>query len=113
MPKYSAKQFIKAIPGTGGIISDIADKVGCNWITAKKYVTEFPTVKIVYDEELSRVNDKAKNNIIRAINKNDIQTSKWWLQVKDKEFMPKEGRELTGKDGAPLITVNWDDTNTN
>jgi hypothetical protein len=32
--KYTAEQFIKAIPGTGGIISAIARKVDCEWNTA-------------------------------------------------------------------------------
>ena len=35
---YTAAQFIAAIPGTGGIITKIAEKVGCAWHTAKKYI---------------------------------------------------------------------------
>jgi len=30
--KYTAEQFIKAIPGTGGIISAIARKVDCEYL---------------------------------------------------------------------------------
>jgi len=29
---YTAEQFIKAIPGSGGIISTIARRVGCGWL---------------------------------------------------------------------------------
>jgi len=36
---YKASQFIAAIPGSAGIISIIARRVGCDWNTAKKYVT--------------------------------------------------------------------------
>lgn len=43
---YTAAQFIEAIPGTGGIISAIAKRVGCDWITAKKYITELITKKL-------------------------------------------------------------------
>ena len=31
---YTAQTFIDAIPGTGGIVSAIARKVGCEWNTA-------------------------------------------------------------------------------
>ena len=111
MPKYSARKFVEAIPGTGGIISDIADKVGCKWHTAKKYIDEYQTVKDAYDEELARVNDIAKNNIITAIKRKDLQTSKWWLQVKDKDFMPKSAHELTGAEGNELkIIVEYADS---
>jgi hypothetical protein len=29
--------------------------------------------------------------------------SKWWLQVMDEEFVPRERRELTGADGGVII----------
>lgn len=33
MGKYTAEQFIKAIRGSGGVISQIAATVGCDWHT--------------------------------------------------------------------------------
>ena len=54
---YTAKQFIDAIPGTGGIVSTIADRVGCKWHTARKYIEEYPTIKEVYNEEIERVDE--------------------------------------------------------
>jgi hypothetical protein len=33
---YNAQQFIKAIKNSGGIITTIAARVGCDWDTAKK-----------------------------------------------------------------------------
>ena len=102
---YTAKQFIKAIPGTGGIISDIADRVGCTWHTAKKYIDEFPTVREAYEEESNRITDKAKGNVKRAIDRGDLQTSKWWLQVKDPEFTPVQRQEHSGPDGKPIEMI--------
>jgi len=103
LASYSAKQFIKAIPNTGGVISAIADKVGCSWHTAKKYIDEYSTINEAWQEERNRITDKARNNIIKAIEKNDIQMSKWWLQVMDDEFVPRERREVTGADGGKII----------
>lgn len=102
---YTAAQFIKAIPGTGGIISEIADRVGCSWITAKKYIYEFSTVQEAYQEECNRVTDKARGNVKRAIDRGDLQTSKWWLQVKDPEFTPTSKHEHTGADGGPIKLI--------
>ena len=108
---YTAAQFIKAIPGTGGIISDIADRVGCSWNTAKKYITSYPTITDAYDEECNRITDKARGNVKRAIDRGDLQTSKWWLQVKDPEFTPRQQHEHSGPDGGEIkILVEYADT---
>jgi hypothetical protein len=103
---FTAKQFIDAIPGTGGVVSAIADKVGCARQTAKRYIDDYPTIKAVYDEECNRITDTARSNVHRAITRGDLQTSKWWLQVKDDEFVPKQKTEYSGN-----IVVNWDDDN--
>jgi len=102
--KYTAKQFIKAIPGTGGVKQEIADRVGCDWHTVDRYIEEYQTIKQAYLDEKSRITDKAKSNIISAIeDRGDLQMSKWWLQVMDEEFVPRERREVTGADGGKII----------
>ena len=88
--RFTTKQFISAIPGTGGIISSLAEKVGCGWHTAKRYLEDYATVAEAWEEERNKITDKAKHNIIKSIQKGDLQMSKWWLQVIDREFMPKE-----------------------
>ncbi len=65
--KYKAQDFISAIPGSGGIVSSIARKVGCEWNTAKKWVTEKPTVVVVYDAECEAVIDTAEGVVIGNI----------------------------------------------
>jgi hypothetical protein len=92
---YSAAEFIKAIPGTGGIISALADRVGCSWHTAKKYVTEYATVAEAWEAERNKITDKARHNIVKAIGEGDLQMSKWWLQVMDAEF--KDQVDVSGK----------------
>ena len=110
--RYTAEQFIKAIPGTGGIISALADKVGCTWHTARKYIEDYVTVAEAWEAERNKITDKAKHNIIKAINIGDLQMSKWWLQVMDDEFIPTQRNEITGKNGD-VIRVNWDDAEDN
>ena len=99
---YTAQRFIAAIPGTGGILAALADRVGCDWHTAKKYVTEYSTIAKAWDAERNKVTDKARHNILKAIQDGDLQTSKWWLQVMDEEFVPREKREIMGQGGGPI-----------
>ena len=88
---YTAKQFIDAIPGSGGVISTIAARVGCAWNTAQKYIKEFATVAEAYENERNRIDDIARSNVIDDIKAGSIETSKWWLRVKaPDEFEPRQ-----------------------
>jgi hypothetical protein len=106
--RYSTAQFIKAIPGTGGIISALAEKVGCTWHTARNYVENYATVTEAWEAERNKITDKAKHNIIKSINGGDLQMSKWWLQVMDEEFVPKQ-RVDQKTDGKMEIVVTYED----
>jgi hypothetical protein len=64
---YSAQTFIDAIPGTGGIVSAIARKVGCEWNTVKSYLDRYPTVRAAYDAECESMLDLAESTVLKAI----------------------------------------------
>ena len=99
--QFKTQQFIDVIPGTGGIISTIAERVGCAWHTAKKYIENHSTVRQAYDNEKHRIDDKAVSNIYKAIADGDLGTSKWWASMKlGKDFHTTEHQ---------VISVNWDD----
>lgn len=101
--KYTARQVIAAIPGTGGNISEIARRLGCEWHTAAAYIEKYSTVKQSYDAESNKVKYYARSNIIEAILDGDLQTSKWWVGFKDDEFKPPAQRiEHTGADGGEI-----------
>lgn len=110
--QYKAQQFIDAIPGTGGIVSKIAAKVGCSWHTARKYIDNYPTIKQAYDDECEKVLDAAESVIIKKITEEDEQTAKWYLTMKGRQrgYAKTDRQELYGADGEPLsITLIWDD----
>ena len=117
---YTAKQFIDAIPGTGGIVSTIADRVGCKWHTAKKYIKEYPTIEEAYNEEIERVIDLAEGVLIQNIqiaarqakSGHNVDTSdvKWFLSRKAKSRGYVERQEVTGADGKDIIVkLSWGD----
>jgi len=82
--RYLAQDFVDAIPGSGGIITTIAKRVGCAWHTAKKYVDKYPTVKRAYDDECEKITDAAESTVIAAIMDGDLGAAKWYLTMKAK-----------------------------
>ena len=102
--QYTAAQFIKAIPGSGGIVSTIAARVGCDWHTARKYIDDFPTVGQVYRDETEKVKDRAESVLIASINDGNTQDAKWYLSKKAKERGYGDALALTGEGGGPIVT---------
>ena len=100
--KYTAQDFKTAIPGTGGIISTIARKVGCDWTTAKKYITTMPTVQQAYQDECESVLDMAEGVLMKGIKGGDTADAKWYLSRKGKRRGYVERQEVSGADGGPI-----------
>jgi hypothetical protein len=102
---HTAQEFIDAIPGTGGIITDIATRVGCCWNTAKKYITDFATVRAAWLAETEAVLDSAESVIVNDIRgAKDVQTSKWFLTMKggDRGYAPTHRQQISGPEGGPI-----------
>ena len=106
---YSVKQFEAAIPGSGGIITTIARRVGCNWHTAASYLKDSPTLARLYEDEASTIDDLAESVVIKAMQEGDINAAKWWLERRRRaKFATRH--ELGGPDGGPvtIAVVNVD-----
>lgn len=102
--QYKAADFIRAIPGSGGIISTIARRVGCDWHTVRRYIDEFSTVAQAYEDECEAVSDLAESKLIESIRGGDLASAKWWLSRKRRsEFADR--REITGANGAPVFDI--------
>lgn len=101
---YKAREFIDAIPGTGGIISAIAARVGCKWHTARDAIERFPSVKQAYDNEREVVTDVAESTVIKAIRDGGLGASQWWLtrKGKDRGFVERREVETSGPGGGPI-----------
>ena len=99
---YTAQVFLAAIPGTGGIISAVARKVGCDWNTARKYIDTYPTVRAAYDAECEAMLDLAESTVLRNIKDGDTADAKWYLTKKGKRRGYGDAVELTGAEGGPV-----------
>ena len=99
---YNAQTFIDAIPGTGGIVSAIARKVGCEWETVRAWIDKYPTVKRAYDAECEAMLDLAESTVLRNIKDGDTADAKWYLTKKGKRRGYGDAVELTGAEGGPV-----------
>ncbi len=77
---YTAKQFISAIPGTGGIVSAIAKRVGCEWHTADNWIQNTPTVQQAYKDETEAVADMAESVVVKSAQGGNTTDAKWLLE---------------------------------
>jgi hypothetical protein len=102
VPHYTARQFIDAIPGTGGIITAIARKVGCAWHTAKKYIDTYATIQAAYQDECESILDLAEAKVISAMKNDDGQMIRYYLSTKGKRRGYSERHETSGPDGGPI-----------
>ena len=113
--QFTAEQFIKAIPGTGGIITAIARKVDCDWYTAKKYITQFPTVTRAYAAEKEMVKDTVETSLIVKAKEGESWAVKYYLstQAKDRGYVERQEYAHSGPGGGDLkIVIEYADTNT-
>ena len=79
---YTAQQFIDAIPGTGGIVTGIAKRVGCSWHTAKRYIDMYATVRQAYDDECEAILDMAELRTIEKIKEGEWPVIRYYLSTK-------------------------------
>lgn len=100
---YTTEQFINAIPGTGGIISAIAKRIGCKWHTARNFIDTHPTVKQAYEAECEGVLDLAEVKLIETVKAGDFPAIKFYLTTKGKNRGYTERQEITGADGGEII----------
>ncbi len=82
MRDFTEKEVLKAISDSGGIISKIAEKLTCDWHTAKTYIEKFEKTKLAYSAETESVLDIAESKLIENIQDNDNTAIIFYLKTK-------------------------------
>ena len=114
--KYCTKDFIEAIPNSGGIISTIAARVQCNWSTADHWIKTKPTVAKAYADECESVGDLAESVVFRNIQlaskqqkdgeSADTADAKWYLsRVRRGKYATRTEQDHTS--GGEPIVINF------
>jgi hypothetical protein len=94
---------LQAIKGSGSIISTIAKRLNCDWITAKRYVNKWEITRKAYEAEEETVLDMAESKLYEGIQQGNTQDAKWLLSTKGKKRGFTERHEVTGPDGGAII----------
>lgn len=106
--QYTKAKTVAAIHGSGGIISTIAKRLGCTWMTARKLTTKWPEAEEAYKDEKEQLIDLAETTLLQAIKGGDISATKWYLGTIGKERGYTERQEITGAGGDAIkAEVIW------
>lgn len=110
--KVKLKTILDAIPGSGGIVSTIADSMGVSWATARKALDENPEAFQAFEAEQEKRLDLAESVVIMNIQMAarqqkkgyfaDTSDAKWYLSKKGKkrEYGENSQVDLTNSDGT-------------
>ena len=99
---YDISTLKKAITGSHGFYSVIANRLGCTWHTAKKYCEQHEETKLLIKEEEESTLDLAESKLIENIKSNDNTAIIFYLKTRGKHRGYIERTEVTGRDGGSL-----------
>lgn len=112
MSNFTDAELVKAISGSGGIITVIARRLGCGWREAEEYINSNALIKVMYDTERESIVDLCESVVLRNVQlaqeaqtkgeMGDTADAKWILSRLGKERGYAERQEVTGKNGAAV-----------
>ena len=77
---FSLEQVLAAIKNSYGITQRVADRLGCDWGTAKRYIHRWEATRVAFRAERERLLDASEETVTHAvIDERDVQTAKWVL----------------------------------
>ena len=83
MAKVKKIHVIRAIDGSGGILSAIAKKLNISWATVRNYIENY-NLQPYIDEEKESVLDLCESKLIQNIDDNDNQAIFYYLNNRGK-----------------------------
>jgi hypothetical protein len=94
-------QLVEALTASKGIFSLAGQSLGITGQAVGQRVAKSEKLQELVKAQITEINDLAVGHTVKAIQGGDLKTVRWWLEHRHPDFIPK--REVTGKDGAPLI----------
>ncbi len=107
---YTDETILRAIKGSGGIITSIANKLGCAWDTANKYVNKNEATRTAYKNEKEQILDLSENVVYESIKAGNTQDAKWVLATlgKRRGFGDEQPTDKTDNQ-IKIVVVDDDD----
>lgn len=101
-PRYTVKEFLKAVEGSFGIKAVIARKLGCSRQTVDKYCKKHPTIREAIEQEREMLKDMAEGRLVKAVQDGEPWAVKYVLSTLGKDRGYVERQEVAGTTGQPL-----------
>lgn len=102
---YTKEQVLAAIEGSGGIMSAVAKRLGCDWNTAKKYVSRWVATRAAFRAEREKVLDLAETTLLKSIKDGDAASAKWMLSRLGRHRGYVERQEIEPVGDKPILVV--------
>ena len=103
--KHTIEEVLAAIQGSFGIKHRIAQKLNVHRNTVDLYLKRWEGAREAYHNEVNTVGDMAESVIIRSIQKEEVETAKWYARMKLKDRGYTEAVDATsGGKSLPAIT---------
>jgi len=98
MKNFQKSDIKKAVEKSGGIMSNVAALLKCDWHTANKYVDKFE-MREAFTELTESIIDLAESKLIENINDNDNTAIIFYLKTKGKHrgYIERSERDYTDK----------------
>ncbi len=107
---YTAKQFIDAIPGSGGFITTIALRVKCARHTAAKYIQKYASVRQALEDEQETMLDIVESEAFKMARSTDDKPAdpamvRYIMSTKGKRrgYTEKTEHELSTSPETPFV----------
>ena len=68
---YTEKDMVNAATGSRGIVSVVARKLGCNWLTARRYLDKYPAAVEIEHAERDVLCDQAESVVVGLMKDED------------------------------------------
>ncbi|ADW21635.1 helix-turn-helix Fis-type [Thermus scotoductus SA-01] len=104
--RYTKREVLKAIEGSGGVLSTVARRLGCSWHTAQAYVQRWPETQEAFQAERERILDLAEATLFRAVQEGDVQAAKWVLSRLGKSRGYGDHVEVSGHQAVEVV-LRW------
>lgn len=92
--RYSCKQVIKAIEGSGGVKKIIAERLGCSRWTVDNYLKRHPTVVRAFEQERERIIDVAESKLSEKVKSGHWPAIRYLLGTRGKARGYVERQEI-------------------
>ena len=83
--RVTKTRFLKAVQGTGGILTMVAQKLSCSRATVYNFINKNPDMQKAIDQEREQILDAAQHNVYSRIQNNDWDATRYLLNTLGKQ----------------------------